>query len=241
MNGQELPRSLIGFLLLIAAGIILNGPVGADTLGTFNGKRTAERQASRERIDNLPLGAPVHPILDDEYARIYQGLTSFRNLYLTMQEEASIPFVGQPVVAGSFAPRFDPGESVQITFAFIDPGTQLTVAGPAIGFVLYEVNLDPFTPDIYLPLGTATDAATNFSFPFLVSGFEPDIRATPFSLTGIPIFVAGVGDFNVAVGFSAIIPTGIPEPSSALLLITGGLAMIFVRRGMRARRSSHEE
>jgi hypothetical protein len=87
---------------------------------------------------------------------------------------------------------------------------------------MYEVNIDPFS-DSYLPLGTATDPKTNFAFSFTVTGFEPDIRATPFNL-GVPVFVRGVDGFNAAVGDVVILPAS--EPSTILLLLGAGLAYI---------------
>jgi hypothetical protein len=139
--------------------------------------------------------------------------------------------VGRAMLNGqSPVAHLSEGATGELTFQFIDPGTGSPVAGPEVGFVLYRVNLDPDLPDLFTQVGFATDSAENFSLPFVVTGFEPLILATPFDRSGNPVFIPGAGGSNVAVGSVVDIP--IPEPSMLLLFSLSLLVPVsFVWRG----------
>jgi hypothetical protein len=132
---------------------------------------------------------------------------------------------GQAVVASVAG-----SETCTLTLRFIDSSTGLPVTGPPIHSVLYEVNLDPSTPEIFLPLGLSFDAASNFSVPFIVNGFEPLVRVTAFDALNHQIVGAADGS-QVSTGYVVMIA---PEPSATLLTL---LALaVSVRRGTMSRR-----
>jgi hypothetical protein len=144
--------------------------------------------------------------------------------YLAEQEGVPVSSVGQPSLANQF-PVSDlaPGTTGLLTFQFIDPVTMFPVPGPAVASVLYEVNLDPDT-DLYLVIGSSSDTGSLFSVPFVVHGFEPDIRATPFDASGNPVFTPGLGGFNVAAGSVVNIPVPVPELSTGMLVLLSVIA-----------------
>jgi hypothetical protein len=144
---------------------------------------------------------------------------------LYRKHQRQLSFIGQPSLADSFpAADLAIGETSLLSFQFIDPATEQPAVGPAIGAVFYEINTDPSHPDIFLPLGTSFDPASNFAFPFTLNDFEPDIQAVPFDTAGHPIVIAGVDGINVAVGSVTDIP--VPEPPTASLLGSAVLSLL---------------
>ena len=174
-------------------------------------------------------------ILRQESIRLFENYTEFRK----QQSTSFVPFIGQAVLADNYPISTLPdGATSILTFVLINPDTGLVVAGPTVGSVLYEVNLDPSTPDLYIQVGTSFDVASNFSLPFTVSGFEPVIRATPFDLAGNQIIIPGVDGFDVAEGDVVNLSTPVPEPTSMVLLGTGlaGISMT-MRKKFKSRKS----
>jgi hypothetical protein len=132
--------------------------------------------------------------------------------------------IGQANFDGLFpVSEFAPLTVGTLGFSFIDADTLASLSSPVpIGSVLYEVNLDPANSSLYLPIGISTDASSGFSFPYTLGLNEPEFRATPFDTTGHPIFVQGIGDENVAVGYTDNILTT-PEPTTLSLFAAGSL------------------
>lgn len=123
------------------------------------------------------------------------------------------------------------GASAVLSFGWINGIAKQPTAGPVISSVRYEVNPDPNQPNLWILVGVGTNPATQFAFPFITQGFEPDYRATPLDATGQPIFIAGVGGSNVAFGSVTVIPTEpAPTPGTALLAGLGTIVMGAYRR-----------
>jgi hypothetical protein len=116
---------------------------------------------------------------------------------------------------------FDLGQEVTLTFRWIDLVSGATITGPAIGSVVYEVNLDPSDEFTFLPIGVGTSLASDFAASFTIVDFEPFVRATPLDPNGVPIVISGLNDENIAIAFATNVGP-IPEPGS-LLLLSGGL------------------
>jgi hypothetical protein len=146
---------------------------------------------ARERLDTLAgLATP-----SQERAVIATCYALYRN------QHRQSAFLGQPALGGMFPiADLSLGDSALLTFQFIDPVNELPIDGPAIGSVLYEINTDPNTPDVFSPIGMSFDAGTHFALPFTMTEFEPDIQAVPFDQLGKPIVLVGQDGFNVAVG-----------------------------------------
>lgn len=113
--------------------------------------------------------------------------------------------------------------------------TGVPVTHPAIHSVTYEANLDPHTPDVFVPLGTSFDPASNFAMPFTIAGFEPLVVARPFDAAGHPValpqYVGPPIDYGFVVIFgpSAIdIPT-VPETGGLLLFPFALLSLCLLR------------
>lgn len=151
--------------------------------------------------------------------------------YLQQQKNKvpAVLFVGQAEIDGAYPSQvfLPPGTNTTLSFQFIDTTAGLPVAGPAVASVVYDANVDPKTPNVFVPIGTSTDAATHFSLSYTVSGEEPDIRATPYDSFGQPVFIDGVNGENVAVGSVVAL---VPEPSISLGLISGGAFLLKRRR-----------
>lgn len=139
-------------------------------------------------------------------------------VYLAQQAALLVPFVGQAEFDGAQVNLLPGGTSASLSLQFIDPATGLPASGPLVGFVDYQVNLDPSMPNLFLDLGTSSNAGSNFALPFTIPshGEEPIVLAFPFSPNGNPIFIAGTGGFNDAVGLAFNATT--PEPPEVALL-----------------------
>jgi hypothetical protein len=203
-------RTLAGLLLLAAAPIASANTI--DYLSYLLDKATIRT--------NTYLGAWSYSFEDEQIEAAYKK-------YQATQASANIPLIGQPAIyaiAGvPQSPGFPdviagPGSLLSIDFGFVDPATGLAASGPAIGSVEYLVSTDPNNPLSYTPIGTSTDAASNFSFSYLDnSAYEPDIEAIPFDLSGHPIVLTGVDGYNAAIG-SVTALSAAPEPSAWLFL-----------------------
>ncbi len=116
------------------------------------------------------------------------------------------------------------GETGTLTFSFIDPTTRLPVTGPAVGSVAFEQSQTPDIPSSFTPIGTSTNAASDFALSYTAGStlgtVEQEILAIPLSPAGVPIFIPGVDGFNNAEGGLTIL-AAIPEPSGLLVLLLG--------------------
>lgn len=145
--------------------------------------------------------------------------------------------VGQVEINDQFpVTEFAAGTTVTLTFDFINPDTLELTGGPAVDSVLYKVNIDPET-DIFMTIGTSSSAASHFSIPYTLGFDEPFFTATPFDAFGNPIFIAGVDDFNDAIG-SVVNINAVPEPSTLALFCIGALGILSYCRRRRGRSSS---
>jgi hypothetical protein len=159
-----------------------------------------------------------------------------RDEFETQQASISVPSIGEMLLASVNPVSMTPvGATGMATFRFIDPGTGLPTAGPTIGSVVYEINIDPSLPGVFVPLGTSSNVTTQFSLPFSVTDRITTVRATPFDPGGSAIVIPGVGGFNVA-GDIAVNIGAVPEPATQFLVVTAvvigvGLARYRRRRG----------
>lgn len=129
----------------------------------------------------------------------------------------------------SFLP-YDPTQpgGVALSFGWVNASTLEVAPSPiAIGSVFYEANVD----GTFNPIGTSTNAATNFGLSYAISGFEPIIRATPLDAVGSPIFDL---DGSIFRAQTILIATPIPEPRIPALLIAGGSLLVWWRRRQKA-------
>ena len=155
--------------------------------------------------------------------------------YLDQQAALSATRVGQVLIDEHYPfIHLSVGEASVLTFVFVDTTTALAAPGPEVSSVVYEARLDPFYPDVFTLLGSSSDLGSNFSLPFVVSGFEPVIRATPYDSLGNIVVLSGVDGDNVAVGLGVALE--VPEPASWMLLATG-LSGFVIRRRMAKHRA----
>ncbi len=210
-------KSLTGLLLLAATGIASANTI--DYLSYLMDKATIRT--------NTYLGAWSYSFEDDEIEAAYQK-------YLATQASANVPVIGQPAIyaiAGvPQSPGFPdvfagPGNLLSVDFGFIDPTTSFAASGPTIGSVEYLVSTDPNNPTAYTPIGTSTDASSNFSISYLDNtAFEPDIEAIPFDANGNAIVIPGVDGFNAAIG--SVTALAAPEPSTTWLILAGAILIL---------------
>ncbi|MCB1725724.1 MAG: hypothetical protein KDJ39_18730 [Gammaproteobacteria bacterium] len=132
------------------------------------------------------------------------------------------------------------GDTCLLTFRTVELATLLQVAGPEVFGVHYEVNLDPTTPDLFVPIGTSYDTASDFAMLFEIDGFEPLIRASPFDAAGNP--VALTRRDGVFLSSASVIlfdlPLDVPEPMTFWLLAAGLMSLTGQMR-VRARGNPH--
>ncbi len=151
------------------------------------------------------------------------------------QKDAGVQQIGQPFLNGIFpVGNVSPGVVGLLTFAFIDTQTMQPVTRADVGFVAYDIKLNSEVS--FTELGLSVDPETNFSLPFdFTFGIAPLIRATPYSISGDPIFIPGVNGENTAIGLLLDIPRSVPEPASLTLLVSSLLVsgMLFRIKRMR--------
>jgi hypothetical protein len=129
------------------------------------------------------------------------------------QTAAGVPIMGQTLVSGQYPAVFlSPGSQAVLQFVFVSTDTGMPVTGPEVGYVVYQVNLDPNFPDTLNWVGVSSDPAARFAFPVPVQGFEPSYFATPFDRAGRPIIMNGLDGDNVAVGIGTVI---FPAPAAS--------------------------
>jgi hypothetical protein len=126
------------------------------------------------------------------------------------------------------------GATETLGFIWLNSATGLQTTGPEIASVFYEVNLDPTYTNalgdlIFTALGTSTDAEHNFAYDWVISGFEPEIQATPMDSLGNVITIPGVDGYNVAIGL-AVNLYEVPEPSTIALIGAGLVVLVRFRR-----------
>jgi hypothetical protein len=157
-------------------------------------------------------------------------IKSARDDYADKQGLAFVPAIGQVVLAGNFPIGYgDIGSLGTLTFLFLNPLTDLPTTGPLVDHVVYEANLDP-TNDLYTTIGVGTSAQSLFKLTWTITGFEPQIRATPYDAAGNQIILPGLDGFDVAQGVAVYMP--VPSPSAGVLFAAG---MYLVACGRRRR------
>ncbi len=163
--------------------------------------------------------------------------------YLKQQQgnrlTGSQPYIGQVSASGNYPwaslSKEEAQNGIELTFGFVDPFTgDITAANniAPVASVLYEVNIDSSTPSLFLPIGSSSDATSNFAINYIIDpslfklASEPFIQATPLDSSGNPIvFIDPVdGTGNVAMGGITLFanPCSVPEPSSTLSLLALG-------------------
>jgi hypothetical protein len=162
--------------------------------------------------------------------------------YETNPDSSPCHCIGQTEVDGvPTISRADQGQTVSLTFNFSDIVTGIPpTSGPAIGSVLYEVNLDPLVPTVFDPIGISFDASGGFAEPFTIGSYEPLIVAIPFDPSGAPIFVSGFPGENIAPSIALDIPTDappvpLPEPRIWAMMLLGLGTVGAVKRYSRRR------
>jgi len=213
-------KFLTGLLLLAATGI-------ASASAVSYASYLLDKATIRA---NSYLGAWSWEFEDEQIRAAYEK-------YLETASANNIPIIGQPAIyaiAGvPQSPGFPdviagPGNLLSVDFGFIDPTTSLAASGPTIGSVEYLVSTDPTNPFSYTPIGTSTDASSNFSISYLDStAFEPDIEAIPFDANGNAIVIPGVDGYNAAIG--SVTALAAPEPSTTWLFLAGATLILSSR------------
>jgi hypothetical protein len=165
-------------------------------------------------------------------------IKALKEKYASEAVAANVPFIGQPAIyAVNGVPQVpgfpdvfaEPGDLLSISFGFVDPATELAVTGPAVAMVEYFVNIDPTSATDFIPIGTSSDAGSDFSITYLYdSAFEPEIEAIPFDANGNPIVITGVDGDNDAQGIVGAVD--VPEPSAVFLLGTM-IVLAFAKAG----------
>ena len=210
-------KFLTGLLLLAATGI-----------ASANAVDYASYLLDKANIRlNTFFGAWSTGFEDEQIEAAYQK-------YLATQASANVPIIGQPAIYAiggvPQSPGFPdvitgPGNLLSVDFGFIDPTTSLAASGPTIGSVEYLVSTDPNNPLTYTPIGTSTDASSNFSISYLDStAFEPDIEAIPFDANGNLIVIPGFDGYNAAIG--SVTALAAPEPSTTWLFLAGAILIL---------------
>ncbi len=122
------------------------------------------------------------------------------------------------------------GQSCTLTFGYFDAGTGSAATGPAIAYVEYAVNNDPFSPDDFTLLGASHDPASSFAFPYEVQDVESAIQATPFDALGNPILLTSLDGHIQAANWVTLISSnltdiqpllGVDEPDAFVLCLLG--------------------
>jgi len=152
-------------------------------------------------------------------------------LFQQRNKTPAVPRVGQAAINGDFPTSFlGTGHEGVLTFHFVDTTTELLADGPSVDEVVYEWDTDPTDFAIsWSPLGSSTDAMSDFPLAFIPPGpypYEPIIKATPY-YQGNPVVILGVDDENVAVGVATAL---VPEPASWIYCVTCAVALIGCRR-----------
>ncbi|MGO9114801.1 MAG: hypothetical protein ACLP9L_36760 [Thermoguttaceae bacterium] len=131
-----------------------------------------------------------------------------------------------------------------LCFAFYNLSTQQPMpigSDPIIGSVVYEVCTDyASSPLTWTPIGTSTDAASNFALPFTCGISDSMIEAVPYDTSGNPIVftdpVDGVSNDAIGGLDSDRVPP-VPEPAS--LIVWAGLGamglIVYARQRCRAK------
>ena len=124
------------------------------------------------------------------------------------------------------------GSINQLTFMFVDPLTLEPTTGPEISSVFYEYSHTPDVPGSFTPLGTSTDAATDFALPYVALPTEVAIVAEPL-FNGNPVFIQGVDPSDNAAG-GLVTALLVPELSTWAMMLVGfaGLGFAGYRRAM---------
>jgi hypothetical protein len=140
------------------------------------------------------------------------------------------PLRGQVFNNFQLIPHTQEGQLEILTYQLLDLITGLPASDPfGIAFVSYEANTDPSTPLTFIPVGTSADALNDFALSWIIAGFEPTIRATPFNAAGSPIeVISSITNDNVLVGTGLQTFTPIPEPSTLFLASTGLFSLLGV-------------
>jgi hypothetical protein len=112
------------------------------------------------------------------------------------------PLMGQAYTNDDLSAHTQPGQSVVLSYQLLDINTGLPVAADPFGIasVRYDGHLDLSLPPTFSFLGTSSDSANNFAFDWVVSGFEPMIKATPLDAAGREIQIIGPDNDNTLIG-----------------------------------------
>jgi len=244
MISFRLDAKLLVTVLALAA---LTGPARADRLVDYiaEGNRTVKSslddieaiEAALENTDDPDVRSQLLRLARQEVAAEQSIVASLEALYELQQEALENGIDLGELRVDNFHPvgTTPDGDIALLTFGFVKAVTgQLAADAPVIGSVQYFAQEDPNSPGVFTPIGYSSDAAHQFAIPWIVSGFEPLIEGVPYSPSGDPIVISGVGGDNIAVGYVFDIPDLAPEPSSLVLLLAGlgWIAALYWRRAL---------
>lgn len=119
----------------------------------------------------------------------------------------------------------DLGKTISVGYRFFDLATGLPIESPIdISYVKYRALLTPEASD-FVDIGTASNAASDYSVPFVLQGFEPIIEAVAYDTSGNAYLSDGY------VGINMLVMT-VPESDSVVLLLSGlaAFAICFLKK-----------
>ncbi len=175
------------------------------------------------------------------------------------EREHGTATIGHAMIGGDRLSNLADGTSTTLTFVFVNAATGEPVDVPELAGVRYEIQTDPPTEnpyrEVFQVLGTSTDAASGFAFPYVISGFEPLIIGIPLDASGDPIVMRGARGVDVSGGVAINIfcpdgsalwrallaawPSWLSGPWGMVtsLLLVGVSAALFWRGQVRRRRT----
>jgi hypothetical protein len=208
--------------------------------GTFTPQAEAinwlEKKITLVTLRATSLAALADPTrTDEENAALIKGenklAKEIRKDYNDMQKGQGLAARGIAMIGGEDVSELEDAEPTILTFMLVNPDTDQQVLVPEVASVQYYVNLDPTIdvndPNFDILIGESFDVASNFSLPWAITGFEPQITAIPFDTLGQQIMSPGFDGTDIASGIAVNI---VPEPGALSLLTLGGMMLARRRR-----------